>query len=312
MEEFVWAQKYRPLTVDETILPERIKTVFAKFVEDGNLPNLLLTGSAGVGKTTIAKAVLNEIGADYIVINGSMSGNIDTLRTEIANFASRVSFEGKRKYVILDEADYINANSTQPALRNFMEEFSKNCGFILTANFKNRIIPPLHSRCSVIDFTIAKDEKAQVAKEFFKRICNILRTENVPFDKKVLAEVMRMYMPDWRRVLNELQRYSRTGAIDEGILTNRYSQNMDVIVPMLAEKKFTEMRKWVAENTDIDSASLYKQLFDELPTRLNSAASIAQAIMILAEYQYKEAFVANPEINRVACLAELMTEVKWT
>ena len=310
-EEFLWVEKYRPKRVEDTILPDNLKKTFQQFVDQDNIPNLLLTGRAGVGKTTIAKAMLEEIEADYIVINGSMNGNIDTLRTEISSFASSVSFTGGRKYVILDEADYLNANSTQPALRNFMEEFSKNCGFILTCNFKNRIIEPLHSRCSVIEFKIANEDKASIAGQFFKRVTNILETENVEYDKSTVAELVKTYFPDWRRVLNELQRYASTGRIDAGILANKSVDNLNALVTLMKERNFTEVRKWVAENADIDSAILYRQLYDLLPTKIGSTQSVADSIIILAEYQYKEAFVANSEINRVAALATLMAEVDW-
>ena len=219
-EDFLWVEKYRPKTVEDTILPVDLKRTFQNFVDQGNIPNLILAGSAGVGKTTIARAMLEQLGCDYIVINGSMNGNIDTLRNEILSFASSMSFSGGRKYVILDEADYLNANSTQPALRNFMEEFSKNCGFILTCNFRNRIIDPLHSRCSVIDFKIGKADMAKLAAQFFKRVITILDSENVKYEQQVVAEVINKHFPDWRRVLNELQRYSATGAIDTGLLTN--------------------------------------------------------------------------------------------
>jgi len=311
MQEFIWSQKYRPSTVQDTILPKELKDVFQRFVDDKNIPNLLLTGRAGIGKTTIAKAMLDEIGADYIIINGSMNGNIDTLRNEIANFASTVSFSGGRKYVILDEADYLNPQSTQPALRNFMEEFSKNCGFILTCNFKNRIIEPLHSRCSVVEFKISNKDKPKIAMQFFKRVCTILETEGVEYDQKAVAELVQLYFPDWRRVLNELQRYSSTGRIDAGILTNKSSDNINTLVDLMKDKNFTAVRKWVADNSDIDSAVLYRQLYDLLPTRADNTQSVADAIIILAEYQYKEAFVANSEINRVAALATLMAEVGW-
>lgn len=310
-DEFLWVERYRPTTVAETILPDSLKKSFQQFVDQNNVPNLLLTGRAGVGKTTIAKAMLEEIGADYIVINGSMNGNIDTLRTEISNFASSVSFTGGRKYVILDEADYLNAQSTQPALRNFMEEFSKNCGFILTCNFKNRIIEPLHSRCSVIEFKIANSDKASIAGQFFKRVTTILETENVEFDKSTVAELVKTHFPDWRRVLNELQRYASTGRIDAGILANKSEDNFNALVTLMKERNFTEVRKWVGENSDVDSSVLYRTLYDMLPTKVGSTQSIADAIIILADYQYKEAFVANSEINRVAALATLMAEVDW-
>ena len=310
-EDFLWCEKYRPKRVQDTILPDALKKTFQQFVDQDNVPNLLLTGRAGVGKTTIAKAMLEEIGADYITINGSMNGNIDTLRTEISNFASSVSFTGGRKYVILDEADYLNANSTQPALRNFMEEFSKNCGFILTCNFKNRIIEPLHSRCSVIEFKIANDDKVAIAGQFYKRVSNILKEENVEFDKPTVAELVKTYFPDWRRVLNELQRYASTGRIDAGILANKSQDNLNALINLMKERNFTEVRKWVGENSDIDSAVLYRSLYDLLPNKISSTQSVADSIIILAEYQYKEAFVANSEINRVAALATLMAEVDW-
>lgn len=310
-DNFLWVEKYRPAKVADTILPAELKETFQQFVDQDNVPNLILSGRAGVGKTTIAKAMLEQIGADYIVINGSMNGNIDTLRVEIANFASSVSFSGGRKYVILDEADYLNANSTQPALRNFMEEFSKNCGFILTCNFKNRIIEPLHSRCSVIEFNIPKAQKPNMASQFYKRVCGILKTEGIEFDQKAVAELVQTYFPDWRRVLNELQRYSATGRIDAGILANKSSDNVTALVNLMKDRNFTEVRKWVAENTDVDSAVLYRQLYDVLPEHISSTQSVADSIVILAEYQYKEAFVANSEINRVAALATLMAEVEW-
>ena len=309
MEEFLWVQKYRPRTVADTILPKDLKDTFQKFVDDKNVPNLLLSGRAGVGKTTIARAMLDELGADYIVINGSMNGNIDTLRVDIQNFASTVSFMGGRKYVILDEADYLNANSTQPALRNFMEEFSKNCGFILTCNFANRIIEPLHSRCSVINFNINAADRPKLAAQFFKRTLGILDAEHVEYDQKAVAELINTYFPDWRRVLNELQRYGATGKIDAGILRNKGSESIEQLIGLLKEKRFSEVRKWIGENSDVDSATLYRSMYDILPTKIASTSSIANAIIILAEYEYKEAFVANPEINRAAAMATLMAEL---
>lgn len=310
-EDFLWVEKYRPRTVADTILPVQLKSTFQQFVDQKNVPNLLLTGRAGVGKTTIAKAMLNELGADYITINGSMNGNIDTLRVEIANFASSISFSGGRKYVILDEADYLNPNSTQPALRNFMEEFSNNCGFILTCNFKNRIIEPLHSRCSVVEFNIAKADKPKMASQFFKRTCEILDKEGVNYDQQAIAEVIQLHFPDWRRVLNELQRYSATGRIDSGILKNSSTDNIGMLIDAMKARNFTDVRRWVAENTDMDSSILYRTLYDILPAKLKSTTNVAAAIIVLAEYQYKEAFVANTEINRVAALATLMAECDW-
>jgi len=309
VNEYLWCQKYRPRTVADTILPKDLKDTFQRFVDDKNVPNLLLAGRAGVGKTTIARAMLDELGADYIVINGSMNGNIDTLRVDIQNFASTVSFSGGRKYVILDEADYLNANSTQPALRNFMEEFSKNCGFILTCNFVNRIIEPLHSRCSVVNFNIRPEDRPKLAAQFFKRTLGILDTEHVKYDQKAVAELINSYFPDWRRVLNELQRYAATGAIDAGVLRNKSSETIEELVMFLKNKKFADVRKWVAEHSDIDSATLYRALYDILPLKLNSTSSVADSIIILAEHEYKEAFVANPEINRMAALVTLMAEL---
>lgn len=309
--DFIWVEKYRPKTIEDTILPETLKNTFQQFVDQDNVPNLLLSGRAGIGKTTVAKAMLEQIDADYMVVNGSMNGNIDTLRTDIQTFASAVSFKGGRKYVILDEADYLNANSTQPALRNFMEEFSKNCGFILTCNFKNRIIEPLHSRCSVIEFNITKQDKTKLANQFYKRICRILEEESVEYDRQAVAELIKLYFPDWRRVINELQRYSATGRIDAGILASTSNESIDELINVMRERNFTDVRKWVAENAHVESAVLYRQLYDVLPNKLNSTQNVADAIVILAEYQYKEAFVANSEINRVAALATLMAEMEW-
>lgn len=313
VRDFLWVEKYRPRTVADTILPASLKETFQKYVDDKSVPNLLLSGRAGTGKTTVARAMLEEINADYIVINGSMHGNIETLRVDIANFASTMSFTGGRKYVILDEADYLNPNSTQPALRNFMEEYSRNCGFILTCNFKNRIIEPLHSRCAVVEFQINNRDKPVLASQFFKRIQSILNQEEVEYDNKAVAEIVQLYFPDFRRTLNELQRYAASGKIDAGILAGASGAGESVmaLIKLMKEKNFTGVRKWVTDNNDIDSSALYRMLYDVLPTKLGSTQSIADAIIILAEYSYKEAFVANPEINRVAALATLMAECDW-
>lgn len=310
----VWAEKYRPKTIAETILPQHLKNTFQRFVTDGHVPNLLLTGGAGIGKTTVAKAMLEEIGADYIVINGSNEGrSIDVLRTTIMRFASTVSFSGGRKYVILDEADYMNANSTQPALRNFIEEFSGNCGFIMTCNFKNRIIEPLHSRCAVVEFKISKEDAPKIAMQFMKRASTILEAEGVEFDPKVLAAFVKDYFPDWRRCLGELQFYSASGKIDEGILTKRGNVAvMEELFGYLKGKDFSNMRKWVARNVDMDATSLYRSIYDELPNKVKSTEGVAGCILVLAEYQYKEAFVADTEINRTAALASLMAEAEWS
>jgi DNA polymerase III delta prime subunit len=308
-KDFLWVEKYRPKTIQETILPDQLKQTFQQFVDQSTLPNLLLAGGPGIGKTTVARAMCEQLEVDYIVINGSMNGNIDTLRTEIKDFASTISFTGSRKYVILDEADYLNPQSTQPALRNFMEEFSNNCGFILTCNFKNRIIEPLHSRCSVIEFKIASEDKASMASQMYKRVKAILSDEQVQYDQKALAELITRYFPDFRRVINEMQRYSATGSIDSGILAN-YDSNIADLVSLLKEKKFVDMRKWIASHNDVDTADLYRKLYDNASTYVKPE-SIPQMIVTLADYQYKAAFVADHEINNVACMTELMMEVEW-
>jgi len=306
-EQFLWVEKYRPKTIEETVLPCDLKSVFQQFIDQKSIPNLILTGSAGVGKTTVAKAMLEELECDYIVINGSMNGNIDTLRNEIHNFASAVSLSGGRKYVILDEADYLNANSTQPALRNFMEEFSRNCGFILTCNFKNRIIEPLHSRCSVIDFKINKKATAKLAAQFFKRCCTILEQEGITYDKAVVAEVINKHFPDWRRVLNELQRYSATGSIDSGILANLKETSIKQLIELLKDKNFTEVRKWVVENLDYNVNELFRKLYDTSSEYLKPN-EIPAFILLISRYQYQAAFVADQEINLMAFFAQVMLE----
>lgn len=310
MENFLWVEKYRPSTLADCVLPDELKDTFQKFVDSKNIPNLLLSGSAGVGKTTVAKAILDELGADYIVVNGSLHGNIDTLRTEIMNFATTVSFSEGRKYVILDEADYLNPQSTQPALRNFMEEYSKNCGFILTCNFKNRIIDPLHSRCSVIDFVFPKKMAPKLAGTFFSRVKDILDKEQVKYDEKVLAEVIQRHFPDWRRVLNELQRYSVNGVIDTGLLANSSQNAFNSLISLLKDRQFTEMRKWVAQNIDSDPTSIMRQLYDHASEKVDPK-SIPQLVLLIGEYQYKAAFVADQEINLVAFLTQVMAEVEF-
>lgn len=310
MENFLWVEKYRPHTLADCVLPDELKDTFQKFIDNNNVPNLLLSGGAGVGKTTVAKAILDTIGSDYIVVNGSLHGNIDTLRTEIMNFATTVSFSEGRKYVILDEADYLNPQSTQPALRNFMEEYSKNCGFILTCNFKNRIIDPLHSRCSVIDFVFPKKLAPKLAGDFFKRVKEILDTEQVRYDEKVLAEIIQRHFPDWRRVINELQRYSVNGIIDTGLLANSSQNAFNTLISLLKEKRFSDMRKWVAENIDSDPTSIMRQLYDYSSTKVDPK-SIPTLVLLIGEYQYKAAFVADQEINLVAFLTQVMAEVQF-
>jgi len=311
MEEFLWVEKYRANNIGDCVLPNELKTTLNEFVKNKKIPNLILSGGPGVGKTTAAKAMINEIGATYMLINASEDGNIDTLRTTIKNFASTVSLEGTgRKYIILDEADYLNPQSTQPALRGFMEEFSNNCGFILTCNYKNRLIPPLHSRCSTIDFRILNSEKPQLAKEFFVRVQDILNKEKVEFEVKVVAEVLNKYFPDWRRVLNELQRYSASGKIDSGILTNLSEVNINELMQALKKKEFTVVRKWIVHNLDNDPSRIFRRIYDNLYDNVD-AVTIPHAVIILAEYSYKSAFVADQEINMLACLTEVMGQVKF-
>ena len=310
MNEFLWVEKYRPSTIEECVLPEDLKTRFQAFVDSQNIPNLLLSGSAGVGKTTVAKAMLEQLGADYIVVNGSLHGNIDTLRTEIMAFASTVSFAEGRKYVILDEADYLNPQSTQPALRNFMEEYSKNCGFILTCNFKNRIIEPLQSRCSVVDFLFPKKLAPSLAGSFFERVKNILEQEQVKYDEKVLVEIIQRHFPDWRRVLNELQRYSVSGVIDIGILSNSSQNAFKSLTALLKGKQFSDMRKWVGQNIDSDPTSIMRMLYDHA-SDLVKPSSVPQLVLLIGEYQYKSAFVADQEVNLVAFLTQVMAEVEF-
>ena len=309
MDNFLWTEKYRPNRISDTILPQNLSTTFNEFVEKG-IPNLLLCGGPGVGKTTVARAMLDQVGSDYMIINGSMNGGIDTLRNDIKSYASTVSLNGKRKFVILDEADYLNPQSTQPALRNFMEEFSKNCGFILTANYKNRIIEPLHSRCSVIEFLISKQDKPVLANSFLKRVQDILKEENVDYDKKAVVELIIKHFPDWRRIINELQRYSSSGKIDVGILTQMSDGSFNTLVQALKKKEFNQMRKWVAENLDNDPTTIYRKLYDTCNTNMKEA-SIPILVTTIADYQYKNAFVADHEINLVACLTTLMIECEF-
>ena len=310
MSEFLWVEKYRPQTIDDCILPDSLKKTFKEFIASGQLPNFLFCGTAGVGKTTVAKALCNEIGAEYLLINGSEESGIDVLRTKIKSFASTVSLTDSKKVVILDEADYLNANSTQPALRGFIEEFSNNCRFIFTCNFKNRIIEPLHSRCSVVEFKIDNKDKQQIAANFFKRAAGILKDEGIEFDPKVVAEVVTKHFPDYRRILNELQRYSVTGKIDSGILVNLSQESFRELVGFLKEKKFPEVRKWVAKNSDIETTQLFNELYDNAVDFLDTS-TIHHLVLILADYQYKAAFVADHELNTTAAMVEIMMQCKF-
>ena len=309
-ETFLWVEKYRPKTIQDCVLPANMKKTFSEFVKKG-IPNLLLTGGSGVGKTTVAKAMLDEIGYDYILINGSEESGIDVLRNKMKNFASTMSLEGSRKFIIIDEADYLNPQSTQPALRGMIEEFHKNCGFILTCNFKNRIIDPLHSRCSVVEFNIPANEKPTLAQEFMSSVENVLTTENVKFDKRVIQELIIKFFPDWRRCLNELQRYSASGQIDGGILVNLSEKNMKDLILFMKEKDFKSVRKWCVNNLDNDPTRIFRKIYDNLYNYFDGGHSIATSVLILADYQYKSAFVADQEINLLACLTQIMGECKF-
>ena len=310
METFLWVEEYRPKDVKSCILPKDLKDTFLEFIKKGDIPNLILSGGPGVGKTTIAKAVLDELNCTNIMINGSEESGIDVLRTKIKNFASTVSLHGGRKYIILDEADYLNPQSTQPALRGFMEEFHKNCGFILTCNYKNRLIPALHSRCGVVEFTIPNSEKPKLASQFFKRVEIILQEKNVKYDKRVIAEVINKHFPDWRRILNELQRYSVSGTIDAGILVNISEVNIKELMLSMKNKEFTNVRRWVVDNLDNDPVRLLKSIYDNMYEYVDGP-SIPHVVVILGEYQYKSAFVADQEINLMACFTEIMARAKF-
>jgi DNA polymerase III delta prime subunit len=307
-EEFLWVEKYRPTTIDECILPKPLKDTFKQIVETGELPNMMFTGTAGVGKTTVARALCKELNLDYIIVNGSEDGNIDTLRGKIKQFASTVSLQGGYKVVILDEADYLNPQSTQPALRGFIEEFSNNCRFILTCNFKNKIIEPLHSRCSVYEFNVGN--KAELAGMFMTRLTYILEQENVKAEPQVVAELIMKYIPDWRRVINECQRYGMSGTIDAGILVSLSETSIKGLMADLKNKNFKGMRKWVSDNIDMEPAVLFRMVYDNMLDYV-SDDYIPQLVITLAEYQYKNAFVADHELNTVACLTEIMAQGKF-
>jgi DNA polymerase III delta prime subunit len=309
-DQFLWVEKYRPQKIDDCVLPESLKDTFKQYIAQGELPHFLLSGTAGVGKTTVAKALCNEIGAEYIMINGSEESGIDTLRTKIKGFASTVSLTDSPKIVIIDEADYLQANSTQPALRSFIEEFSANCRFIFTCNFKNRILEAIHSRCACIDFKIDNKDKQVLLGLFFKRATQILKQENVDFDQKVVAELITKHFPDYRRVLNELQRYSVSGKIDSGILVNMSQESFKDLIKMMKEKDFTNVRKWVGKNSDSDTVALFRELYDTSVTYM-APESIPSLVLVLADYQYKAAFVADHELNIMAALTEVMANCKF-
>jgi len=313
MAENLWVEKYRPRRIEDCILTNELKETFKQFINQKELPNLLLSGTAGTGKTTVARALCEELGVDYIIINGSDEGRqIDTLRHKIKNFASTVSLTetASHKVVILDEADYMNPESVQPALRNFIETFYKNCRFIFTCNYKNKILKALHSRCTVIDFAIANGNKVKLATQLMNRLCNILTEEVIEFDKKVLAELIQKYFPDFRRTINELQRYSVRGKIDSGILFSLTEADTKQLIAILKEKRFNDMRKWVINNLDKEPSSLFSNVYEILYKHLQPQ-SIPQAVLVIAGYQYKAAFVADQEINMVACLTEVMANCKF-
>ena len=306
MSNLLWVEKFRPASIDECVLPVEIKKVFQNIVDTGEVPNLLLTGTSGIGKTTVAKALCNQLGCDWLMINGSNEGRmIDTLRTTITNYASTVSFSGGKKIIIIDEADYMNKDSVQPAMRGLIEEFSNNCRFFFTCNYKNKILPSLHSRCSVIDFKINREDKPELAKKFSEIAMKLLDSESITYKPDVVAKLVVRYFPDFRRVLNELQNNAVSGKIDASVLEASSNENFNQLIGFLKEKDFTQMRKWVAQNIDNDHVGLYRQVYDSMFSNIKKQ-SVPDAVLIIADYSYKSAFVADQEINMVACLTELM------
>lgn len=312
MAEALWCEEYRPKTIDSCVLSKHLKSTFKEIVKTGKMPNMLLSGTAGLGKTTVARALCNELDLDYILINSSEDSGIDVLRNRIRQFASTISLHGDDKYkvVILDEADYLNANSTQVALRAFMEEFSNNCRFILTCNFKNKIIEPLHSRCTCIEFNTTRADMAILAGNFHKRLSGILKEKNIKFDPAVLAELIMRHAPDWRRVINECQRHSITGELNVGSIVGLSNQHIAGLMNLLKTKNFKDARKWIVVNQDIASTALFRMIFDNATDYIDSK-SIPQLVLILADYSYKDCFVADKELNIVACMVEIMANVQF-
>ena len=310
-DSLLWVEGHRPRTINDCILSNKIKNTLSDVVKEEKIPNLMFTGPSGVGKTTAARAICEQPNSDYIVINGSDEGRmIDTLRTKLTQFCSTISLGGGRKVVIIDEADYMNPDSVQPAMRNFIEKFAENCSFIFTCNYKNRIIDPIHSRCAVVDFTLDKKEKPEIAMQFLNRCDQILTEHSIVYDKDVVAALINKHFPDFRRVINELQRYSTSGEINSGILANIGELNLNQLISALREKNFQNMRQWVVTNVDNDPATVYRKIYDKLYEVLEKS-SIPQAVLIIADYQYKSAFVADQEVNLVACLVELMAECEF-
>tara|TARA_B100000686_G_scaffold153860_1_gene161343 strand:+ start:1880 stop:2818 length:939 start_codon:yes stop_codon:yes gene_type:complete len=309
-ENILWVERYRPQTVKDCILPAYLKEPFQAYVDSKSIPNLLLTGGPGMGKTTVAKAMCKEIGLDYLVVNGSEETGIDLLRNKLDSYCSSVSLRGGRKVIIIDEGDYLNPTSTQPAMRGFIERFADNCSFIITCNYLNRIIEPIHSRCSVIEFKITKKNQPKMASLFLQRVLDILKENQIQFEEKIIAEVILKYFPDFRRILNELQRYSQHGTIDSGIFQQFSDTNFKKLISALKDKKFSEIRKWVVDNSDNDPKLIYRKLYDNLNDYLEPQ-TIPTAILLLADYQYKAAFCADHEINLTACLIEMMVDCTW-
>lgn len=310
VNKLLWVEKYRPKTVSDCILPIDLKKIFEGFVKEGSVSNMLLYGKAGTGKTTIARALAHDIDSEYILINCSEENGIDTLRVKIRQFASTVSLNGNKKLVILDEFDYANAQSIQPALRGAIEEFHKNCRFIITCNYKNRVIEALHSRCTGIDFTVPSSEKAQIATQMLTRVEYILNNEKIPYDKSVVANLVKKHFPDMRRIVNELQKYSVSGKIDVGILAQGSSESYKELIGFMKNKDFASCRKWVVQNLDLNTTEFFKRLYNELYTALKPS-SIPQAILIIAEYQYKSAFAADQEINTMALIVNVMMDCEF-
>jgi len=310
MKDFLWVEKYRPAKLHDIILPNSLKQSFQNMLDAGELQNMLFTGTAGLGKTTVAKALCNELDLDYIIINGSEEGNIDTLRGKIKQFASTVSLSGGKKVIILDEADYLNPQSTQPALRGFIEQFSDNCRFILTCNFKNRVIEPLHSRCGVYEFNTTKTDLAKLAQEFMDRMMYILDNEGITYSKNLIAQVIMKHVPDWRRVINEIQRFSINGHLAEDIMSIGDANQYNELLSHLKQKDFKKMRAWVVNNIDVDASAIFRGIYDRMIDNVKPT-SIPQLVLILADYQYKNAFVADHELNIVACMTEVMANVEF-